>query len=633
MKKYLPRLLAMLLTLLLLAAPASALTVDQALELLEEWYYYDIPDEAYQAGTIDELIKLLGDPYTQYMSTEEYQTFLNGLEGSSGAVGIGVYVQVTGQGVLVVDTIPGGSAREAGILAGDLILQVDGISCALEGEHSIDLITGEEGTTVSVTVLRNGEIFTYVLTRRPVVIPSIEVRLLDGGIGLIDCNGFSLDAGREFASLVGDNDGNVRAWIVDLRDNGGGYVSAAADMLSALMGPDRYVWCERGNGSLESDFGLQQAATDKPVIVLTDGSTGSASEIVISNIRDLGRGVTVGGRTYGKGVAQTILDGKSDPGYFDGDSLKVTSARYYSAGWNTPDKAGVIPTLLVDDSVAADVALALCGRQEAPDAMLRIRLNGGTYYVEVNTAQDTLKALLSALPPQAETAWSDSAGRYHDCAVAEAADRLDVEYESRWFTDVSDSTYADAINAMGTYGLLQGDGKGHYTPNTQLTRAELCTMLANVLDVSYQGDSLFSDVSQDVWYGPSVNAMAWMGLVEGEDGIGGRFDPSGVLTQEQFLNIMGRAARFINLQMNSYGTSLEEQEIQLTQSQQAALASFADWSRSNAAALAYGPKEAMERDGNLLYAPLDGLSPKAPVLREEAAAGMYAVLSGLNILP
>ena len=631
MKKYLSRLPALLLALLLLIAPASALTVDQALEILEALYYYDIPDEAYEATTVDELMGLLSDPYTEYMSAEEYQAFLDALEGSAGTVGIGVSIRYTEQGILVLDTISGGSAREAGLRAGDLIIEIDGVSCVPADESSADLITGKEGTTVSITVLRDGKTRTYTLTRRPVVIPNTEIQLMDGGIGYIDCNSFGMDTGTDFAQLVGKNDSKVNVWIVDLRGNGGGYVSAAADMLSALMGPGRYVCFESGDGSVRYVSGQQSAASAKPVIVLTDGGSASASEIVVSNIRDLGRGISVGSRTYGKGVAQSMLDEDVLPEYFDGDSLKITVYRYYSAMWNTPDRMGVIPTLLVGNGKAADVALALCGRQG--NAKLRIQLNGGTYYVDPDAAQDTLEALLAALPPQAETAWSDNGGRYQTCTAAEAADKLGVAWLSRWFTDVSDSKYAAAINAMGTYDLLQGDGRGHFTPKGNLTRAELCTMLARVLNVAYRGDSLFTDVSQTAWYGPSVNAMAYLGLVDGVDGIGGRFKPNDTLTQEQFLTILGRTARFINWQMDDYGTWLEENEGRLTLSQQMALTPFAGWARSNTAVLAYGLKTAMRKDGDLLFAPLDELSPKAPILREEAAAGMYAVLSGLEILP
>ena len=631
MKKYLSRLPALLLALILLIAPASALTVDQALELLEVWYYYDIPDEAYGAETLDELMEILGDPYTRYMSPEEYRAFLDALEGYADLVGIGVSIRYTEQGIFVVDTISGGSAREAGIRAGDLIIEVDGVSCVPANENSAGLITGKEGTTVSVTILRDGETYTYVLTRRPVVIPNTEIQIMDGGIGWIDCNSFGQDTGKDFAELVRKNDSRVNVWVVDLRGNGGGYVNAAADLLSALMGPGRYVYFESGNGIVQYVPGELPAASVKPVIVLTDANSASASEIVVSNLRDLSRSITVGGRTYGKGVAQSMLDESVYPGYFDGDGLKVTTYRFYSAGWNTSDSVGVIPTLLVDDDKIADVALVLCGRQQ--DAQLRIQLNGQTYYVSPDAARDALEALLAALPPQAETAYAGDGGNYQACTVAEAADKLGVTYSSRWFTDVSDSKYADAVNAMGAYELLLGDGSGNFIPKTQLTRAELCTMLARVLDVSWQGESLFSDVSPSAWYGPSVNAMAYLGLVEGVDGIGGRFKPNDTLTQEQFLTIMGRVARFINLQLDAYGDLLDGSNDWLNWSQQAALVSFADWSKSNVAVLAYGLNIALKEDGDLLYAPLGELSPKTPILREEAAAGMYAVLSGLNILP
>ena len=158
-------------------------------------------------------------------------------------------------------------------------------------------------------------------------------------------------------------------------------------------------------------------------------------------------------------------------------------------------------------------------------------------------------------------------------------------------------------------------------------------MLANVLGVSWQGASLFSDVSLDAWYGPSVNAMAWLGLVNGVDGIGGRFNPDGIITQEQFLTILGGAARFMNLQLDNYGEWLEKDDGRLTRAQQAELAPYAGWAKCNTAVLAYGLDIAVKGDGDLLYAPLDELSPKEPILRDEAAAGMYAVLSGLKILP
>lgn len=632
MKKYLSRLLAAALALVLLVVPASALTVDQALELLEELYYYEIPDEAYQAETLDELMSLLEDPYTQYMTAEEYQAFLKLLEGDSNVIGIGVSCRYTPEGILILSTISGGSAGEAGLQAGDLIVEIDGQSCVPANEENAGRLTGPEGTQVSVTVLRDGERKGYTLTRRPVVEPNVELSI-EGRVGLLDCNSFGKDTGKEFAKLVKDNDGRVDVWVVDLRGNGGGYTNAAVDMLGALMGPGYHLYFETAAGGVEAVPAYDRQATDKPVIVLTDGGSASASELTSGSLRDSGRGVLVGGRTYGKGVAQIMLDEDAlaslpeYDGYFEGDGLKITVYRFYSGGLNSPDKIGVIPTLLVDDEDTAAVALALCGSQE--DAKLCVMPGAVPYYVDPGTDGDTLSALLSALPPQALVFCADG-GDFQQVSAAEAAQRLGVAYESRWFTDLGDSRYADAVNAMGTYGLLRGDGKGHFTPKSGLTRAELCSMLASVLNVAYRGESRFTDVDQNAWYGPSVNAMAYLGIVDGVGG--GKFNPGGTLTQEEFHTILGRTARFFNVKLDAYAQWVE-QEGRLTLGQSSALSGYPAWARNSMAVLAWGLEDALDGTGDLLFASLKELSPKAPILREEAAAGMYAVLSGLEILP
>lgn len=631
MKKHLTRLFSLLLALVLLIAPASALTVDQALDLLEEYFYYEIPDEAYEAESMDELIRILGDPYTSYMSPEAYQAFLAALEGDSNTVGIGVTIQYTDQGILILETISGGSAREAGFQAGDLIVEVDGVSCVPASSASGDLLTGSESTQVSVTILRDGQTSTHVLTRRPVIVPNTEIQILDGGIGYIDCNSFGQDTGEEFAQLVRNNDSKVSVWLLDLRGNGGGYVSAAVEMVDTLAEPGRYVYLEYGNGAVEAYTGSDTPTTKKPVIVLTDGGSASASEMMSSNIRDLGLGITVGGRTYGKGVAQYLLDSDVLPEYFgDGDCLRLTVYRFYSAEMNTTDRIGVIPTLLVDDDKTADVALALCGNAAQSGISLRVNspnASGGyrTFYVAPGTDSATLSALLSALPPQIRLGYSGQS-----YTPAQLARLLGIEYDSRWFDDVSDSAYADAINAMGAYELLEGDGKGNFTPRSQLTRAQLCAMLARVLNVAYNGPTLFDDVEQSSWYGPYVNAMAYLGLVEGTGN--GKFNPGATLTQEQFLTIMGRAARFLNLQLDRYGQWAED-EGHFALYQRLLLKPYSSWARSSMAVLAWGVEDSLNGRGDMLFAPLKDLSPKSPILREEAAAGMYAVLSGLDILP
>lgn len=630
MKKYLSRLIAALLAVVLLAAPASALTVPEALELLEEHYYYDVPDEAYQAQTLEELFDLL-DPYTYYMTAEEYAAFLDSVEDTVDMVGVGVVIQFTDQGMLVDSTVSGGSAREAGIQGGDLIVAVDGVPCVPAGEEHRQLMLGAEGTKVTVTVLRDGQTRDYTLTRRAIYIPNTDVALLEGGIGYLDCNSFGTDTGELFIQALERYDSQVDYWLVDLRGNTGGYVDSALEMIAALNGPGRYLFFEERGNRVISYGSSTAAATRKPLIVLVNGGSASASELVAANVRDTGRGILIGGRTFGKGVAQIPLDESNEPDYFDGDCLKVTAARFYSASATTTDKIGVIPTLLVDSAYTEAVTAALCGGS-SEDSVLCVMPEGQPFYVDPDAPGDVLAALLEALPPQTPAFYNGGkGGTFAQFTPAEIARRLGLDFHNRWFDDVEDSPYAFAINTMGTYRLLNGTAPGQFNPKGQLTRAQLCVMLARVLNVSYSGPGQFSDVPQGAWYAGSVNAMAELGLVNGVGG--GKFDPDSPVTQQQFLTILGRAARNLNLMLDAYGQSVEDAGDNLPFGMQLELIPYADWAKSSVAVLAWGLEDALGGSGDMLFTALGRVEPSAPILREESAAGMYKVLTGLGILP
>lgn len=629
MKKYLSRLMAACLAIALLAAPASALTVPQALELLEETYYYDIPEEAYGAADLDELIRLLGDPYTEYMSAEEYALFLELVEDTVDMVGVGVEINYTTEGILIKNLISGGSAQEGGLQPGDLIVAIDGASCVPAAEEHRQLMLGEEGTKVTVTILRDGQSRDVTLTRQAVYIPNTQVSLLEGGVGYVDCNSFGLDTDELFTQGLKQYDGQVDCWIVDLRNNVGGYVGSALEMVAAVNGPGRYLYFEGRGGQVSGYICDSSAVTEKPLLLLVDGESASASELFASGVRDTERGVIIGSRTYGKGVAQTMMDEGTDPEYFDGDGMKVTTSRFYAAKGSTTDRIGVIPTLLVSDGYTAAVAQALTGGSEETSTLC-VMPGAHPYYVDPETPDDVLAELLAAMPPQSPVFFRDN-GVFDQCAPAQAAIRLGLDYHDRWFSDVGDSAYRSAINAMGTYQLLNGTEPGVFSPKEQLTRAQLCMMLARVLNVGSRRTGLFSDVADDAWYAGGVNAMAELGLV---NGVGeGKFDPDGTLTQEEFLTIMGRTARYLNFALDGYGQAVEDPRAQLPLDMQTGLAPFSDWARSGVAVLAWGLEDTTRGDGDLLYTVLGNITPSAPILREEAAAGMYALLSGLDILP
>lgn len=619
MKKILRRLGALLLALSLLVTAASALTVDQAVELLEENYLRELPEEISSAQTLEELFEALGDPYTYYMSAEDYQAFLASVENTTELVGIGVSIQFTNDGILVLETLKGGAAGEAGIRAGDLIVAVDGTPCVPASEGHRALILGEEGSTVTVTVLRDGVRRQYTLERRHVVIPNTETELLDGRIGWIDCSSFGTETGRYFLQGLQEYAAQAEDWIVDVRGNSGGQTTAAVEAIGAFAGPGFHLWLRTGQkDAYYYYYPGEAAAPELGAVILVDAGTASAAEAFAAGMRDVGRAVLVGGRTYGKGVAQVVVDESDRPDLFDGDAIKVTAYRFYSAGYNTNDLIGVIPTLLVDDADAANVALALCGALDTPDdELLIVALDSSlVYYVDLRaTAPETLTALLEALPPSAQLQLYSGSELWDTMDAPEAAQRLGVDYESRWFTDVADSDWAEKLNTLATYGVLRGIGEGRFAPDAAITRADVCRMIAQAMGIS-SDRQFFSDVPADASYAGAVNAMAELGLVNGIGG--GQFAPLEPISREQYLAIMARLACWLNFMVDDTASGLSQEDADAM-----AEYGFSGWARSGAALLS---------EFDLLYADPSGLELGGPITRGEAGAQLYNVLRGLGII-
>ena len=618
MKKILRRLGAILLVLTLLVTAASALTVEEALGLLETSYLREIPEEAYQAETLDELFEALGDPYTYYMTAEEYQAFLDSVEHTTQLVGIGVSIQYTNDGILVVEALKGGPALEAGIRAGDVIVAVDGVSCVPGDEGHRALIVGEEGTTVTVTVLRDGATQDYTLERRTVVIPNTETTLLDGRVGRIDCTSFGTLTGQYFRDGITEFNDQVDTWLVDLRGNTGGQTTAAVEAVGAFAGAGLHLWLRNGQKENYYYYYPDEALTDKTAVILVNGGTASAAEAFAASMRDLGRGVLVGSRTYGKGVAQMVLDQDDRPELFDGDAVKVTAYRFYSFAYNTNDLMGVIPTLLVDDERAEAVALALCGSGDIPDDdLLVVALDSGRVcYVDLRTtAADTLSALFEALPPTAVLQLHRSDALWDNLTPAQAAERLNVTYTSRWFTDVADSQWADQLNTLAAYGVLRGVGGKKFVPDAQITRADVCRMIAQAMGIS-SDRQYFSDVPASASYAGAVNAMAELGLVDGIGG--GKFAPQEPMSREQYIAVMARLLRWLNFGADATGDALTQEDLDAVKDY-----GFAGWATESAALL---------NELELFYADPAGLDLDGSITRAEAGAQLYSVLRGTGII-
>ena len=629
MKHLIRRILAALCVIGLLTASASALTVDQALDLLEENYVNHIPAEAYGAESLEELFTIVGDPYTCYMSAEEYQFYLDSMEGTETVTGIGAAIEYTDSGMLLMDILSGSGAEEAGLVMGDLVIAVDGTSCVPAGEEHLALLIGDAGTYVTVTVRHaDGTVQDYRIQRKTVVISyNTETSLLDDGVGYISCSSFGSNTGTYFAEGIQKYDDDARIWMVDLRNNGGGILDSAVEAVGAFTGSGTLLYLRDRAGTYYDSVYSDAALTSDPLIILTDPYTASASETFAGDIRDARAGITVGPRTYGKAEAQISLANSSHPDIFDGDSLKITAYRLYTEAGNTTDKIGVIPTLLVSDTDTVAVALGLCAEEpDYADGQLKVELVGKNFYIDPAACKgNTLQEILGALAPDVKL-WLGNQGVWDPITPAMALVRYDAQDYCRWFDDVSDSAYADEINALATYSILQGDGTGSFRPEDTITRGEVCALLAQALGITYTGEDMFSDVPAGKWFAGSVNAMASMDLIDGKgDGI---FSPYATMTNEEFFTFMGRLAAFLNCNAYEYAGRQDQAALDADPD----LADYAGWARGGVDMLTGMISTSSGSPVNFLYSDVSAIDPQAPILREEAAATLCNLLTNMGIL-
>ena len=624
-----------LAVLLLLLLPAQALSVQEARELLEEYYIDPVPQDVLDQGTVQAMLDKLGDPYTQYFTPEQYAEFLASMEDTD-IVGIGVVSLQGSGGLTITSVLPGSPAEGAGLQAGDVITAVDGRSAAgVDSSLVSSWIQGEEGTSVQVTYLRDGDRRTITLERDAITIPSTSFQMLDGHIGYLECTTFGPDTLGHFQDAVSGYDSAADHWIVDLRGNGGGLTQAAVQSVGFFAGKGTMGYLRSGGGSCSAFGQDEEALSINPVIVLSDGYTASSSELFSACVRDLDAGIVIGGRTFGKGVAQTLLDQETLPDYFpDGDAIKITSFRYFAPGGATTNTVGIIPHLLVPSDLARQVAELLSATAPGGDTSGYYRLDlVWRWYIDKDTVRqpeyrEAFEALLSAIPSTARL-WTGTGGPtgWRSTDAASVAAENGVSWLDRSFTDTEDSPYAQAIDLLGTYGVLSGTGDGRFDPEGSLTRAQLCALLAQALNCNVpDGPSAFTDVSMDAWYGPAVNALAGMGLVSGLGD--GRFAPDAPVTHEQYISIMGRLARYLSLNFHEAYAQMPDGA-----SDTEALAPWASWARWDTWLLALSQRGYLGNTLSLLWDDLDGIAPQSATTREEAAALLYQVLSYTGVFP
>lgn len=314
--------------------------LEELYQYVQEKYYKRADDSVIMDSIYKGLLSGLGDKYADYYTEEEYQEQLD--SSNSEFEGIGIVFSASPEGqLIIVDIMRDSPAKDAGLQPGDVIVKIDGKSCdGTDIVNSGKAIRGKKGTTVKLDILRGGKPMKFEIMRAEITKDSVRARIVED-VGVIEISAFETKTGAQFKKELRNLEiEGVKGLIVDLRGNGGGVVESAVEIADLLMKEGIITIFEDNSG--EKTYKKSDAkATKLPLVLLIDGSTASASEILAAAIKDSGAGVLIGERTYGKGVVQIIVKMKF------GGAIKLTTMEYFSPKGKKVDGVGVAPDIVV----------------------------------------------------------------------------------------------------------------------------------------------------------------------------------------------------------------------------------------------------------------------------------------------
>ena len=324
-------------------------TLDDVFTTIQQHYVKPNPNGVkLTEGAAAGMVNALGDQFSRYLTPDEYranQTFLSGQ-----FAGIGASVQQKTDQIVIVSVMPGTPAEKAGIKAGDVVTAVDGQSTkGWTADDAVNRIRGKAGTTVKLQVSRNGQTLTFDITRENINVPSVATHIFNNRILYIRVFEFGGRTATEFDQALRDNlKGSVNMVLLDLRDNPGGYVDAANDVISEFVsqGTSTILVSRGGKEEVKKVTGTGRAFSN-PLVVLLNENSASASEITAGAIKDHGRAQLVGVKSFGKGSVQ------EDFPLRDGD-LHLTIAIWLTPNHHSIDKAGITPDKTVTLTNAQD---------------------------------------------------------------------------------------------------------------------------------------------------------------------------------------------------------------------------------------------------------------------------------------
>ena len=319
--------------------------MNQLIEHVKEMYLYEVDDEAMENAIYDAIFESLGDPYAGYYTKEEFEELMADSEGTYCGIGVAVQDDVESGYLKVVEPYDGAPGKEAGIMAGDLIIAIDGEDIyGVDSDLVVKRIRGEEGTIVTLTLRRDGKDITVDVTRRMVTVKTVAYEMLENKIGYIQIAQFDVATVKQVENAINDLvDQGMTSLIVDVRDNPGGRLDAVVNIVDFFVDKgDLVVYTQDKDGNRTDYKGVTEYALDIPCVVLVNGNSASASEVFAGAMQDYEIAHIMGTQSFGKGIVQSIIP------LTDGTAFKITVEDYYTPYGNNIHGIGITPDTVVE---------------------------------------------------------------------------------------------------------------------------------------------------------------------------------------------------------------------------------------------------------------------------------------------
>jgi carboxyl-terminal processing protease len=312
----------------------------------DNFYQQPVSDKDLFYGAMKGLLIGLDDPYSVFFDPREAAEFNSDLNGTFEGIGAQIDLDETGQ-LIIVAPLPDSPAEASGLLSKDKILAIDGLETyGMSVEEAVSKIRGPKGTTVTLTISRDGweAAEDFILTRETIVIDSVKLEKREDGLAVVSVYLFNEETPARFTSVVNDLlAGGAKGIILDLRSDPGGLLDAAIDIASFWTGQQTVVIQQDAHGSQQEYVGSGRARlVDLPTVVLVNGGSASASEIVAGALQDYSLAKVVGTQTFGKGSVQDYRELE------DGSAVKLTTAEWLTPNGRSIDHVGITPDFVVE---------------------------------------------------------------------------------------------------------------------------------------------------------------------------------------------------------------------------------------------------------------------------------------------